>query len=382
METNVDTILLVEDDPNDVTLIKRAFRKINLGCSLQVVNDGQQAIDYLEGVSPYDDRTLHPLPSLVLLDLKLPKKSGFEILEWLRGQSKLCRIPVVFLTSSDETSDIDRAYKLGANSYLVKPVAFGTLVVAGDVTLEEVRQEATAAFGDWENPDVLEAPAEDSAQIASPASGPTTIYLVDKPGAAQSVIQAGHATVPRNHPDYFRLVLLNFVFGGQFSARLNQNLRQDKGYSYGFHSSINWFHQPSALVAGGSVQTGVTKESVVEILQEFRDIHGQRPITSEELGSAQAGMLQGLPAGFERPGQIMGSLVQMVVHNLPNDYFRTVGQNLSAVNLDEAKVAGQARIDPDNLVILVVGDRAAIEGGLRELDLPLVILNDDGETAG
>ena len=253
-----------------------------------------------------------------------------------------------------------------------------TLVVAGDVTLEEVRQAATDAFGDWDNPDVLPAAAVDSAQIAS---DPTTIYLVDKPGAAQSVIQAGHATVPRIHPDYFRMVLLNYVFGGQFSARLNQNLRQDKGYSYGVHSSISWFHQPSALVAGGSVQTGVTKESVVEILKEFRDIHGQRPITREELDSAQAGMLQGLPAGFERPGQIMGSLVQMVLHDLPNDYFRTVGQKLSAVKLDEANGAGRERIDPDSLAILVVGDRVAIEAGLRELDLPLVILNDNGEPA-
>ena len=175
-----------------------------------------------------------------------------------------------------------------------------TLVVAGDVTLEEVRQEATTAFGDWDNPGSSMAVAGNSAQ---PASDSTTIYLVDKPGAAQSVIQAGQATVPRSHPDYFRMVLLNYVFGGQFSARLNQNLRQDKGYSYGFHSSINWFHQPSALVASGSVQTGVTKESVVEILKEFRDIHGQRPITREELDSAQAGMLQGLPAGFERRGR-------------------------------------------------------------------------------
>ena len=254
-----------------------------------------------------------------------------------------------------------------------------TLVVAGDVTLEEVSQEATTAFGDWDNPDVsLAAAVVDSARTVS---DPTTIYLVDKPGAAQSVIQAGHATVPRSHPDYFRMVLLNYVFGGQFSARLNQNLRQDKGYSYGFHSSINWFHQSSALVAGGSVQTEVTKESVVEILQEFRDIQGQRPITREELGSAQSGMLQGLPAGFERPGQIMGSLVQMVLHDLPNDYFRTVGQKLSAVKLDEAIGAGQERIDPDSLAILVVGDRAAIEAGLRELDLPLVILNNDGEPA-
>ena len=104
----------------------------------------------------------------------------------------------------------------------------------------------------------------------------TTIYLVDKPGAAQSVIRAGHVTVPRGHDDYGALTLLNFCFGGQFSARLNQNLRQDKGYSYGFHSGISWFREPSLLVAGGSVQTAVTKESVVETLEGVPG-HSRRP---------------------------------------------------------------------------------------------------------
>lgn len=121
-------ILLVEDDPNDVLLVQRAFRKGNLSAAVHVTTDGQQAEDYLAGRDGYADRGAHPLPSLVLLDLKLPRKSGHELLAWLREQPLLKRLPVVVLTSSRESPDITRAYELGANSYLVKPVAFDDLV--------------------------------------------------------------------------------------------------------------------------------------------------------------------------------------------------------------------------------------------------------------
>lgn len=115
------TILLVEDDPGDVFRIQRAFRKTNLASSLAVVTDGEKAIYYLGGEEPYQDRDRYPLPSLVLLDLKLPRCSGFEVLSWLRNESNIKHLPVVVLTSSDQPVDIERAYALGANSYLAKP---------------------------------------------------------------------------------------------------------------------------------------------------------------------------------------------------------------------------------------------------------------------
>lgn len=121
-------VLLVEDDPNDVLLIRRAFRKSDVANPIQVVGDGEEAIAYLSGRGPYADRERYPLPVLLLLDLKLPRKSGFEVLEWLRQQPGLKRLPVVVLTSSAETPDVNRAYDLGANSYLVKPVRFEGLL--------------------------------------------------------------------------------------------------------------------------------------------------------------------------------------------------------------------------------------------------------------
>lgn len=121
-------ILLIEDDQNDIFLIKRAFQKNKILNPIYVVEDGEEAILYLEGKGKYAEREKYPLPFLILLDLKLPKKSGFEVLEWIKSKEKLKRIPVVVLTSSAESPDINKAYDLGANSYLVKPVSFENLM--------------------------------------------------------------------------------------------------------------------------------------------------------------------------------------------------------------------------------------------------------------
>jgi CheY-like chemotaxis protein len=122
------TILLADDDPNDVWLLRRAMRRVNDGSSLQVVEDGEAAIAYLAGRLPYADRQRFPLPALLLLDLKLPRRTGHEVLAWLRQEPGLKRLPVVMFPSSREPADVNRAYDLGVNSYLVKPVGADTLV--------------------------------------------------------------------------------------------------------------------------------------------------------------------------------------------------------------------------------------------------------------
>lgn len=122
------TVLLVEDNPDDVLLTRRAFAKAEIPAPLRVLGDGQGAIDYLSGTGDFADRERNPLPVVLLLDLKLPRRSGFEVLEWLRGQPGLRRIPVIVLTGSEQSTDVNRAFDLGANSYLVKPVRFEELL--------------------------------------------------------------------------------------------------------------------------------------------------------------------------------------------------------------------------------------------------------------
>ena len=119
------TVLLVEDNLNDIFLVQRAFKRARISNPLQVVTDGEKAIDYLQGRGEYHDRNLHPLPKLIVMDIKMPGKSGFEILEWLKSREQpLHKIPIVIVSSSDDPDDINRAYDLGANAYMVKPMNF------------------------------------------------------------------------------------------------------------------------------------------------------------------------------------------------------------------------------------------------------------------
>lgn len=128
MNARAFPILLVEDSPDDALLIQRAFRKANLANPVQLARDGEEAVAYLSGASPYEDRTRFPLPVFMLLDLKLPRRSGLEVLAWVRQESVVKRLPVVVLTSSRESVDVNRAYDLGVNSYLTKPVGFEALL--------------------------------------------------------------------------------------------------------------------------------------------------------------------------------------------------------------------------------------------------------------
>ncbi len=150
MNANGSTILLVEDNPDDVLLIRRAFQKAGIGNPVVAVEHGDEAVAYLDGTGAYADRQRYPIPALVLLDLKLPRRSGLEVLAWVRQHEGLKRLPIVVLTSSRDEGDINKAYDLGANSYLVKPVAFDELLrlvcsVEGYWLMLNERPDVTAA---------------------------------------------------------------------------------------------------------------------------------------------------------------------------------------------------------------------------------------------
>ena len=249
------------------------------------------------------------------------------------------------------------------------------LAVVGDVSLEAAVELAEKSLGAW-----IEArPQEDGRRIEDgPRLDTTTIYLLDKPGAAQSVIRAGLLGVPRDHADYFPLIVLDHLFGGQFTARLNMNLRQDKGYSYGYRSWIDWHRGSSLLMAGGSVETAVTAPAVTETLREFEAIGGGLPVTQEEFQAAKAALLRHFPATFETPWQVLGSLGPMIQFGLPDDYLATYPANVESVSLADVRRVADERVDHHRLTVLVVGDRSAVEPQLRDLGLPLVTLDSEG----
>lgn len=152
----MSVVLLVEDDESDILFLKRAFLKTGMPHPLHVVQDGLAAIDYLSGASPYSDRSRHPLPTQVLLDLKLPEKSGFEVLEWIRGEKALRDLPVAILTSSRESSDIRRAKELGATCYLVKPMGFTQLLEVARTIGEWIRSGKVPVAG-WPRVEIARA---------------------------------------------------------------------------------------------------------------------------------------------------------------------------------------------------------------------------------
>ena len=249
-----------------------------------------------------------------------------------------------------------------------------SLVIVGDLEDSTLLDSVRSLFGDW-GPQSKVGPHEIDA--AGGSSG-GAIFVADKPGAPQSVVRVGHPTIPRRHADYNALMLLNYVFGGQFTSRINMNLREDKGYSYGYMSTIEWARGPSALLAGGSVQTGVTKEALMETLKEVSEIRGSRPVTRQEFDDARDGILRGFASRFETNSQILQQVIGLTVFDLPLDYYSTYAAEIESLTLEDVRRAAVDRLDEDGLTVVIVGDREAIEPGLREIGLPIVSVDYEG----
>jgi zinc protease len=215
-----------------------------------------------------------------------------------------------------------------------------------------------------------------------PELQPAKIYLVDKPGAAQSFFNIGLPGPPRNTPDYFALQVMNTILGGQFQSRLNANLREQKGYSYGVNSVFGFGKGPGAFRAGGSIFSAKTDVALIEFMKELKGIEGERPITDEELKTAKDKLIQGLPGRFDSISAISTSITSLVVQNLPDDYYQNYAKNISAVTKDDLLRVAKKYIDLDHLAIVIVGDRSVVEAGLKATNIaPITILDIEGNPA-
>jgi zinc protease len=239
-----------------------------------------------------------------------------------------------------------------------------TLVVVGDAVPDQIVEELEKALAGWKpagSPPEMKFPA-------AAAAGPTRIILVDKPGAAQSVISVCLIGTGRNSPDYFPIVVMNSIFGGQFSSRLNMNLREEKGYTYGARTAFDWrVHQSGPFMATAAVQTAVTAPALVEFLKEFQGMIGNRPVGNEELEFNKDYLTRGYPSGFETASNIAAQLETLVQFQLPDDYFNVVVPKISAVSDKDVLRAAKKYLDVDHLAAVVVGDRSKIEASLRAL---------------
>ena len=254
------------------------------------------------------------------------------------------------------------------------------LIVVGDVRAADVVAKLEKAFASWK-------PGPTPSRMASAPPPPRDrggIYVVDRPGSVQSIVQVAQVGVPRNTPDFFPLQVMNRILGGATSARLYMNLRQDKGYTYGATSAFSYRRQAGPFVAQAAVQGFSTKESVVEFLKELHGIRGGIPVSAEEIESARQAIIRGFPRGFETPEQIAANLEAVVTYELPDTYFNSYTQNIAAVTLEDLNRVAKQYLHPDRMAIVIVGDRKSIEQPLRTVEgygANLTFVDADGRPA-
>jgi zinc protease len=249
-----------------------------------------------------------------------------------------------------------------------------TLIVVGDVKLSDITSKLEATLASW-------APAT-IPPVAIPAPKPIDslrVYLVDKPEAAQSEIRIGYPALARSTPDYFPVLVMNRMLGGQFTSRINLNLREKHGFTYGARSAFSFQKAAGPFTASAGVVTDKSDSSVAEFLNELHAMH-DKGMTEEELAYVKKGLIGGFALSFETPAQIAAGLQNLVLYDLPDNYFENFLKNIDGVSLDQVREVAKRYLDTSRMAILVVGDLAKIRGNITAMNFGTIVLCDvDGK---
>lgn len=237
-----------------------------------------------------------------------------------------------------------------------------TLVVAGDVSMEELKPRLEELFADWSEGEV---PAKNIAEVDHPNQ--SRVFLMDRPGSQQSIIFAGHVAPPKSAPNDLAIDAMNAILGGTFTARINMNLREDKGWSYGARSLLLDAKGQRPWIVYAPVQTDKTSESMQEILAELTGYMGDNPATEEELAKTKSNKTLTLPGRFETISAVNDGVADIVRFGYADDYYDTYADAVRSLSLSDVKEATQQVLHKDNLTWIVVGDRSEIEPAIRKL---------------
>ncbi len=248
-----------------------------------------------------------------------------------------------------------------------------TLIMTGDITVADAAKIAERTFGGWSGDAAGSVPLADGAARTTRA-----LHLVARPDAPQSEIRLGHVGLPRSHPDYFPVLLMNAILGGLFSSRINLNLRERHAYTYGAHSAFEWRRGAGPFDASTAVQSDVTAAAAREILKEIDTIRNV-PVAADELELASNYLAGVFPIKYETTDAVARALAAMVVFSLPTDYFDRYRDSVRSVTVADVQRAAQTHIHPDALQLVVVGDASAIRAPLEALTFgPLIEYGRDG----
>jgi zinc protease len=241
-----------------------------------------------------------------------------------------------------------------------------TVIAVGAAPHQRLTAAIAAAFGGWraESPD----PIADPDRFPAPLPPPSRLALVHRAAAAQSELRIGHVALPRKSPDYHAALVANMILGGQFVSRINMNLREDKGYTYGARTAFEFRRAPGPFVLHASVQADATAAALREAIAEIRAIRGERPVTRQELELGRASLTRGYPRSFETADQIARAAAQLSLYGLPDDYFTKFVPTVLALTEDDVTAIAAKHIDPTRLLSVVVGDREKVLPSLRALD--------------
>ena len=250
-----------------------------------------------------------------------------------------------------------------------------TLLVVGDVRPDDIERRALALFGNWTRTDVPTV-----AENSKPAPKATRLVLIDKPGAAQSSFRLGGIGVPRSTDDYFAIQVMNTILGGSFTSRLNQNLREARGYTYGANSGFSMRRSAGPFTASAEVVSAKTDSAFIEFLKELRAIRDTVPAT--ELAKAKRYLQLGLPQNFETTGDIASQMLPLITYGIPLNFYDTAVQRIGAVTQADVQRVARRYVDPDRLTIVIVGDRKLIEPGLRALSPGEIVIRDVKDVIG
>ena len=253
-----------------------------------------------------------------------------------------------------------------------------TLIIVGDRPEEELLDTAAALFDPWRAAASAMTINRDAALVPPPVAPQTALAVIGRPGAAQSELRIGHACASRSTPDYHALLILNMILGGDFVSRLNLNLREAKGYTYGVRTGFTLRRGIGPFVTQTSVGTDVTGAAVQEALREIREIADSRPATPSEVAQAFAALSKGYPRGFETAGQVARSVAQLALHDLPDTYFEEFVPRLAQVTVDDVSAAARQYLTPAKMTTVIVGDLDKMHGSLPGLGLgPHQVLTTD-----
>ena len=236
------------------------------------------------------------------------------------------------------------------------------LVVAGEMSMTELRALAEKSFGAWQRG----TPARPS--LGSPATTQAKVIIVDKPGAPQTQVRVATIGAARSSPDFRPMQVMNLALGGQFGSRINMNLREEHGYSYGTYSQFQFRRSAGPFQVAGGVRTDVTGAAISEILKEIRGAV-DKPIAGEELASAKSSMVNSLAGAFETASNAVGNFSNVFVYDLPIDYYSHYAEQVNAVTPEQALAMAKKYLGPDRLVVIAVGDRSKIEPEIKKLNL-------------